>query len=474
MAANDQWDLAVIGGGIAGLTAAARGAELGLRVILLEKGTDERYLCNSRVAGGVMHIAYHDIRRSPEELVRIMCAATGNDISMVQAEALAEDADRLVGWLTEQGSRFMKFSHAEAHRWCMAPPRPLGAGLVWEGRGPDRTLRSLTDRFKERGGTLVLGAAADSLLMGSQRCIGVTYTKEGQTRALSAGAVLIADGGFQSDPELFRKYIGPRPDLVLQRGTANGMGSGLRMAHEVGASLRGLDRFYGHLLVREAMTNTQLWPYPEADAFACAGIIVGADGKRVADESRGGIGMANFLAKMDDPTSTTAIFDADIWEGPGRSARFPANPYIEKFGGTVIRAISMAELADKTSLPEDQLAKTIADYNEHVRAGTQAQLTPPRKDGKPMLIEKLPLMALPLCAGITYTMGGIEINENAQVMRPDGSVIQGLYAAGATTGGIEGGGLNGRVGYVGGLIKAAFGLRAAEKISVDALAVHSP
>lgn len=472
MLVNEHCDLAIVGGGIAGLTAAARGAELGLKVTLLEKGVDERYMCNSRVAGGVMHIAYHDIRRTPDDLIRIMRAATGDDISLVQAEALALDADRLVGWLLNQGARFMKFSHAEAHRWCMAPPRPLGAGLVWEGRGPDRTLKCLTERLKERGGQLLLGAEAESLLMEGQKCTGVVYIKDGQKRTLKANAVLIADGGFQSDPELFKKYIGPRPDRVLQRGAATGIGSGLRMAVEVGASLRGLNRFYGHLLIREAMTNTQLWPYPEADAFACAGIIVGFDGMRVADESRGGIGMANFLARMDDPTSTTAIFDADIWEGPGRSARFPANPYIEKFGGHVIRANSIAELANKTALPAMQLAKTLAEYNAHVRAGTQSQLIPPRKDAKPMLIEKLPLMALPLCAGITYTMGGIEINEDAQVMRPDGSLIPGLFAAGATTGGIEGGGIDGKVGYVGGLIKATFGLRAAEKVSEDAMTTH--
>jgi predicted oxidoreductase len=66
-----------------------------------------------------------------------------------------------------------------------------------------------------------------------------------------------------------------------------------------------------------------------------------------------------------------------------------------------------------------------------------------------------------LCAGITNTMGGIAIDAGGRVLRNDGSAIDGLYAAGGTTGGLEGGG--DRVGYVGGLIKACvFGLRAAE------------
>jgi fumarate reductase flavoprotein subunit len=72
-------------------------------------------------------------------------------------------------------------------------------------------------------------------------------------------------------------------------------------------------------------------------------------------------------------------------------------------------------------------------------------------------------MAIPICPGITYTMGGIAINGHGRVLRPDGSVITGLYAAGSTTGGLEGGG---RVGYVGGLVKAGvMGLRAGEHVA---------
>jgi fumarate reductase flavoprotein subunit len=72
-------------------------------------------------------------------------------------------------------------------------------------------------------------------------------------------------------------------------------------------------------------------------------------------------------------------------------------------------------------------------------------------------------MAIPICAGITYTMGGIAINGHGQVQQQDKTAIPGLFAAGATTGGLEGGG---RLGYVGGLVKAGvFGLRAAERIA---------
>ena len=96
------------------------------------------------------------------------------------------------------------------------------------------------------------------------------------------------------------------------------------------------------------------------------------------------------------------------------------------------------------------------------RRARSRQLSPPRsaKSGAPRPIETPPFYAIPICAGITNTFGGIAIDGHGRVRRPDGSVIEGLYAAGGCTGGLEGGGA---LGYVGGLIKACvFGLRAGE------------
>ena len=61
MAEQAEFDLVSIGGGFAGLVAALRGAELGLRTAVIEKGADERYLCSSRWAGGIFHVSYHDV-----------------------------------------------------------------------------------------------------------------------------------------------------------------------------------------------------------------------------------------------------------------------------------------------------------------------------------------------------------------------------------------------------------------------------
>jgi fumarate reductase flavoprotein subunit len=273
---------------------------------------------------------------------------------------------------------------------------------------------------------------------------------------------VIADGGFPADPELFRQHIGPRPELVLQRHAGTAAGDGIRMAHEAGAALTRLDRFYGHLMSRDAMENDGLWPYPQIDAVAAAGIVVDRAGKRLLDEGLGGISITNDLARLDDPLCATVICDAAIWESAGRAAQITPNPQLELAGGTLHRADTIEDLARLADLDAAELAETVGGYNAAIRNGNMALLSPPRssKSGMPRAIETAPFFAIPICAGITNTMGGIAIDGNGRVRRADGSTIDGLYAAGGCTGGLEGGGA---LGYVGGLIKACvFGIRAAE------------
>jgi fumarate reductase flavoprotein subunit len=107
----------------------------------------------------------------------------------------------------------------------------------------------------------------------------------------------------------------------------------------------------------------------------------------------------------------------------------------------------------------------VAAYNAALAGGSLAQLSPARSAQPiaPAAIAKPPYYAVPICAGMTYTFGGIFTDGDGRVMSTRGAPIEGLYAVGATTGGLEGGSGG---GYVGGLIKGvSFGLRAAEHIA---------
>ncbi len=455
-------DLIVVGGGLAGLSAGVRASELGLKVLVLEQGEGEAYPCNSRQSGGIVHIAFHDPYRPTHELVEVIDRVTQKEAQPDLAMALARNGHRLIDWLQGKGARFMRFNPQEGYRWCMAPPRALKAGSDWEQRGPDMVLRQLVAHLGTAGGRIQHGTTVTGLVMEAGRCTGVTAEHQGQSLTYPARLVLLADGGFQANKELYQTHIGGSFEAVFQRGPSTGHGAGLVMAQQAGAAVIGTDRFYGHLLCADARHNDQVWPYPELDAIATASLVVNQTGVRVADEGRGGVYLANMLARQPEGSRFFAVFDAAIWEGPGTSARIPANPLLEKAGGTIHRAETLEELALKIGVPPEALVQSVAAYHTALDQDGLAQLPVARSTKIPPLpIRSGPFMAIAVLPGITYTMGGIRIDEHAQVLDQQGVVIPGLLAAGATTGGLEGGS---QAAYLGGLIKAgSFGLIAAER-----------
>lgn len=457
-----SFDVLVIGGGIAGLVTANRVAELGKRTVVLEKGTADRYLCSSRYTGGTFHISYTDVLAGEDKLVKIIETATRGFARKDLAGAIAKDSSRLVRWLQGEGIKFINLGHY--HTFVLAPPSRTGAGLDWEGRGGDVLLRTLGTNLEKRGGSILRGMRARALDVSTPGCIKVEAEQNGATMTFDAAAVVIADGGFPANTELVREYITPAADKLMQRNARTATGDGLLMAQAVGAATVGMNCFYGHLLSRDAMKNDRLWPRPYVDALAVAGILVDAEGNRFADEGEGGVYLANAVARLSDPLSTTLVFDHAIWEGPGTNAMIPANPLLPNAGGTLHRAGTIPELASLAGLPAERLQVAVDRYNEALSSGTLQELTPSRRTDryKAWPIKEPPFYAAPLCTGITNTMGGVAVDQDGAVLDKNNSPIAGLYAAGGATGGLEGGP---SIGYVGGLIKAVFGLRAAEKIA---------
>lgn len=465
MSSSMATGLCVVGAGLAGLTAALRAAEQGVKVLVLEQSIEREHLCNSRLSGGVFHVCVTDIQTDPAMLEQAILRATQGHAHPGLARAVAHDARRAVKWLQAKGARFIRASAEPHQNFVLAPPALHRQGLDWKGRGGDVTLRLLEAALLKAGGRVLRGHRATALKVQEGRCLGLSgETAEGAGFDVDAAFVLIADGGFQNDPERLRAHITPQPDAVLPRNAGASRGDGLRMAEAAGVRLSDLRGFYGHVQHREALRNPRLWPYPWLDDIVSASVLVDREGQRFADEGRGGIYCANAIARLPDPQGAWVVFDEAVWSTAGKSRFLPPNPHLEQAGGSLVRAATSAALEPLLGLPAGALQATIDRYNAALARGAADTLVPPRSIGaRGAHALQGPLLAAPVVAGITNTMGGIAIDEWGQAMTAEGTPFPGLFAAGGASGGLEGGV---SIGYVGGLAKAAVtGLRVGERVA---------
>jgi fumarate reductase flavoprotein subunit len=92
MSENLQFDVIVIGGGIAGLVAANQAVDRNLKTLVLEKGESTNYPCNTRFAGGTYHACLRDVMTEPKVLAKLMVESSRGFISPLHAQVIALNA----------------------------------------------------------------------------------------------------------------------------------------------------------------------------------------------------------------------------------------------------------------------------------------------------------------------------------------------------------------------------------------------
>ena len=467
----DEWDLIAVGAGLAGLTAANRSLELGRPALVLEKQTIPRHVCASRANGGVFHLGFRSVTTDPDELVRVIEKATGNFVEPSVARALAGNTLRSIQWLQSFGTQFVPMEPIDG--WKDYTLAPLGfhdkTVMAWQGLGADRLIDRLEARVRELGGESRRGATVTGLIVEDGAVRGVTAQTPDGPKSYRAKAVLLADGGFESNKDMMRRYIAPHPEHIHMRAPESGNGDGMRLAEQAGAVLIGMEAFYGHLLSADSLHREGLSPFPFLEFLAATGMMVDSNGERFVDETLTGHVTSNALARHGNSLAHV-IFDDAMWNTIGKHFFCPPNPNLVNAGGTLHKADEIETLARKIKLAPERLRQLVDAQNAKVAANrdkdaasaaARAAMPSYAKGRHPsQAFTTPPFYAAPACPALTSTLGGIAIDAHARVLRKSGGTIAGLYAAGSTTGGIEGGP---EVGYLGGLIKAlVFGLLAAE------------
>jgi fumarate reductase flavoprotein subunit len=462
--ASNHFDVVIMGAGIAGLVSALRAAELELKVVVLEQGKPANYLCNTRLTSGIFHCAMQSASLQAQKLNEKILSNTSEFADPDLARVVSEQAMSCIRWLQSQGVRFIKGAMPH-YEYILSPPTLFHQNEGWKNKGGDVLLNLLERKLVALGACLLRNHKVTEISLQSENSYLVkAQTEGGIEQDFNASNVVIADGGYQSNESLLKHGVSNQPQKLFQRNAQQSLGDGLNFAQSLGAQVDLKQGFYGHLLSRDAFTNDQLWPNPWMDPLATAGILVNSKGVRIADEGLGGIYLANELARSNDPLDAFIIVDESTWNTRGRINMQSPNPKLIDVGGIHFCSNSLGDLAQQAGIDATALQSTIAAHNEAILSGDFSHLFPNRTPcpHPPLPIKGKTFYAFPVCAGITYTFGGIKTNAKGQVLNEKDLSIPGLFAVGSCTSGLEGGK---SFGYVGGLIKAAvMGMQTAQTI----------
>jgi len=432
----------IAGGGLAGLTAALRAAELGARVTLLEKG--------DRPGGSFVYSSGYIW--SYVDLPTFRREAPGGDA--ILQRLILERLESCLTWLEDEGGPLLS--------------RETGNPLTFGARfDPAQTVSALVDRLEASGGELLTDNAFEALVDDDAgRVTGVLARSAGGLRDYDAGAVILASGGFAGDPELVGRHIIGGPGRMRVRAHPRSTGDGFRAALRKGAlASAGLDEFYGRNLPAPPAKFTPEQFVEVSQLYGRYAVAINGRGERYADEGADWSETALTRATAHQP-GLYAWYVLDAAGLEGRVRERSVQEMVEtarRTGGTVLGAASLEELADELEergVPRDTFLRSIEQYNAAIDAGQEP--TPPRT-GKSQPFRSAPFVAVKVAPTITHTVGGLAVDAGCRVLRKeDEGAIPGLYAAGVEVGGVSAG------GYTSGLASAlVFGRTAAESAVAD-------
>ena len=344
-----------------------------------------------------------------------------NDPALV--EALCSNSADAIAWLAEQGieltsvSSFGGASVKRIHRPVDAEGKTISVGSYM--------IPLLEAKCKEADVAFIMNTTANEILTDADGvAVGVVATdnKTGATVTVNAGAVILATGGFGANLDMVVEY---KPDLAgfMTTNAPGAQGQGIDMAVAIGAGTVDMDQIQIHPTV-EANTAALITEGLRGDGA----ILVNAEGNRFTDE----VGTRDVVSAAE--IAQTGSYSWLIIDQAMVDASSVIQGYIKN--GYTFSGETYEELAEAIGVDPAALAATMEKWNAAVAAGVDEEFG---RTSFANPLDTAPYYAIKVTAGIHHTMGGLTINPQTQVLAGDGTVIDGLYAAGEVTGGVHGG-----------------------------------
>jgi tricarballylate dehydrogenase len=449
MTSIPPYDVVVAGAGNAALCAAINAQLNGARVLVLEKASEEEKGGNSYFTAGGFRFCHTGLDDVCQDVMPDLSDAEREKVTRHQSNeelawTLIDESRETMGWLRGNGVRFIPMYGRQSYE--VDGKHVFYGGVNIEAVGGGAGLVTfLLERAAKLGIEVRYNTGATKLIQDQDYKIsGITVRGPDGYEDIPCRSVVLACGGFESNPEMRVRYLGPGWDLCRVRGTRHNTGDGINMALAIGAQAFG--NWSGCHSVgwdisappygdRWVLDNFQKHSYP-------LGIMVNLDADRFVDEGE------------DYRNLTYVRFGRAIMSQPHRTAvqifdqktvhRLRDEYRIREV--TKVIANSIEELAAGVDIDPKKLRATIdaynaacgsADtYNPAVLDGVTTSGLSPNKTNWALPINEPPYHAYVTTTGITFTFGGVKINDRNEVQDLTDRTIPGLYAAGELVGGL--------------------------------------
>ena len=500
-------DVIVVGGGNAGFSAALSAVENGAQhVIIVDKCPEDWSGGNSYFTAGAMRTVHGGL----EDLLPVVNNVDADlakqvDLNPYTQEDFRADMDRIclgrsdpalskilinesnatIKWLAKHGVRYqLSFNRQAFH---VDGRYKFWGGLALKTQDGGKGLIEDHRRIAKRHGIQVFFETPATQLHKDARSgavNAVSVQSNGETVIVRAKAVVLAAGGFESNPRMRSQYLGPGWDLAYVRGTPYNTGDLLEMAQRDVSALQAGHWSGCHCTCWDANAPTDRGDRHVSNEFTKSGyplgVMINSAGERFVDE---GIDYRNY---------TYAIFGRAILGQPGGIAfqvwDSRTIPWLreEEYREEIVKRIpgnSIEELADncvKNGLQNrEKFIETLKSFNEATHASMKEnpnrKWDPAVKDGMSthsaskqlplaktnwaLPLDKSPFLAVKVTGGVTFTFGGLAVNpETTAVMSSlTQKEIPGLFCVGEMLGGLFYGNYPGGSGLTSG---AVFGRRA--------------
>ena len=342
-----------------------------------------------------------------------------NDPELV--ETLCANSADAIDWLDEHGitlhnvSSFGGASVKRIHRPVNAEGKTVSVGSYM--------IPLLQENCEKAGVKMMLDTTATEILTDANgAAVGVKATgASGETVTVNAKAVVLASGGFGANLDMVVKY---KPELkgFMTTNAPGIQGQGIEMAQAIGAATVDMDQIQIHPTV-EANTAALITEGLRGDGA----VLINAEGKRFIDE----VGTRDVVSAAE--IAQTGSYSWLVVDQAMVDASSVIQGYIKK--GFTVTGETYEELGKAMGVDEAAFAETMKTWNGYVEAKNDPDFG---RTSFANPLDTAPYYAIKVTAGVHHTMGGLTINTNTEVLKEDGTVIPGLFAAGEVTGGVHG------------------------------------